>query len=296
MCTSPRTAYHSRGGGRITFSARNADKSQASFQVPCSKCIECRLNYSRTWAIRATHEAQMHPQNTFITLTYDDQHLRAPTLAYDDFQRFMKRLRKKYPNTQIGFMACGEYGEKNGRKHWHAILFNFDFPDKTPEEKTTHGDITYQSKILDDIWQNGRTQIGSVNFKSAAYVARYCLKKTGDKTSDPIFKTSRLYGIGNSWLEKYYPDILNGKLVTQDKTLLAIPRHYINWLKKNKLTEWKRYVTEKKYENYLLLKEKNEKNHFEWLEALKKNYKTRSINQQRALYQKIKQSKIERKI
>ena len=118
MCTSPRKAYHNKNGGRITFSPKNADKSQDGFEIPCGKCIECRLNYSRMWAVRATHEAQMHENNSFITLTYDNDHVGDNKLDYTDFQKFMKKLRRAYPNKQIGFMACGEYGETNGRKHW----------------------------------------------------------------------------------------------------------------------------------------------------------------------------------
>lgn len=296
MCTSPRKAYHNKMGGKITFSPKNADKSQDGFEIPCGKCIECRLNYSRMWAVRATHEAQMHEYNTFITLTYDNEHVGDNKLDYTDFQKFMKKLRRTYPNKQIGFMACGEYGETNRRKHWHAILFNHDFGDKIVEEKTINGDFTYQSKKLDQIWAYGRTQIGSVNFKSCAYVARYCLKKTGDKTTDPIFKTSRMYAIGSSWLKKYFKAILQGTIVTNEKNLVAMPRYYLNWLKKNQNEDWKKYVTEKKHENYLKLKEINENNLKEYLIAKSKNFHTKSINQQRALAQKLNQSRIKRKI
>ena len=75
-----------------------------------------------------------------------------------------------------------------------------------------------------------------------------------------------------------------------------MPRYYLNWLKKNQNDDWKKYVTEKKHENYLKLKEINENNLKEYLIAKSKNFHTKSINQQRALAQKLNQSRIKRKI
>ena len=122
-----------------------------SFEVPCGQCIGCRLERSRQWAMRCCHEASLYDLNCFITLTYDPEHLPPDgSLVLDHFQRFMKRLRKRF-GSGIRFFHCGEYGEKFARPHYHACLFNFDFPDKVLY--TIRDEIRlYRSAILEELW------------------------------------------------------------------------------------------------------------------------------------------------
>merc|ERR1711906_76548 len=118
------------------------------------------------------HESSLYTNNIFITLTYDAEHLpEYGTLVKKDFQDFMKRLRKKYNKKKIRYYQCGEYGEKFGRPHYHAIIFNHTFPDmeKVPGK---HKDL-YTPEILKKIWKKGHVSIGTVNFETAAYVANY---------------------------------------------------------------------------------------------------------------------------
>lgn len=76
------------------------------FTIPCGQCVGCRLEHSRRWAVRMMHEAQMHDKNCFITLTYNDQYLPADgSLHLDHFQKFMKRLRKKFGDVSIRFFS-----------------------------------------------------------------------------------------------------------------------------------------------------------------------------------------------
>ena len=89
-------------------------------QVPCGKCLECRIQHARAWADRCVVEAKQYDDNYFVTLTYDDAHLPAKnSLVPDDLQKFMKRLRKHFPNNKIRFFACGEYGDTSWRPHYH---------------------------------------------------------------------------------------------------------------------------------------------------------------------------------
>ena len=151
----------------------------------CGQCAECRLKRSREWAVRCMHEASLHRENCFLTLTYRDD-FRAISLRYKDFQGFLKRLRSRYPNKKILFFACGEYGETNPvtkvvdggkyRAHFHALLFGFNFPDRVPCRLLGGADM-YNSAILDATWGFGNCKIGDVTFESAAYVARYAMKK-----------------------------------------------------------------------------------------------------------------------
>lgn len=165
--------------------------------LPCGKCDGCKLEYSRVWAVRCTHEASLFKHNCFLTLTYDNYHLPPNrSLVKADFQKFMKRFRKRFSglspvkrfNRRLGFeenlfpirfYMCGEYGEQNFRPHYHSLIFNFDFPDKVPVRGS--GDyILYSSEILQSLWPLGFSSIGAVNFKTAGYVARYALKGVGD--------------------------------------------------------------------------------------------------------------------
>ena len=151
--------------------------------VPCGQCIGCRLERSRQWAIRCVHEASLHTDNCFITLTYSPDCLPSDgSLNHDDFQKFFKRLRKHIAPKKIRYYMCGEYGEdlqqpsKLGRPHFHACLFGLDFDDK--QLYIVRDDVKlYTSATLEKIWGKGFVTIGDVTFESAAYVARYIAKK-----------------------------------------------------------------------------------------------------------------------
>jgi len=43
--------------------------------IPCGRCVGCRLERSRQWAMRCMHEASLHEENIFITLTYNPENL-----------------------------------------------------------------------------------------------------------------------------------------------------------------------------------------------------------------------------
>ena len=176
MCTSPRTASYNSDGS-INFSKKHHNKELVPFQLPCGKCAECLLERARDWSIRCTHEAKMHTQNAFITLTYADEHLPADgKLKYLDFQLFMKRLRK-HCGKEISYFMCGEYGEKTARPHYHACIFGYDFDDKKKIRENALGDEIWNSEKLTELWGLGHTEIGSVTQQYAGYVARYVLKK-----------------------------------------------------------------------------------------------------------------------
>lgn len=203
-------------------------------KLPCGQCLGCRLERSRQWATRCIHEASLWSDNCFITLTFDDAHL-SPTgsLNPDDFVLFMKRLRKKF-GEGIRFFHCGEYGSLYERPHHHAILFNFDFPDKELWQ-VKNGNYLYRSRSLESLWPYGFCSIGSVTFDSAAYVARYILKKVTGKDSVayyagryPEYVTmSRRPGIARDWFLKYSNNIYdNDKVYIKAGLVVKPPRYY----------------------------------------------------------------------
>lgn len=197
MCTSPVEAWFSKevnssGKRSLVFSTKDALEPDADpILVPCRGCLQCRIKHSKEWAIRCVHEAQSHEANSFITLTFDEPTLGerpVPTsLRRADYQLFLKRLRKQLPGVRLKYYFAGEYGELNGRPHYHAIIFGWDFPDKY-HWQTKNGEKYYRSPLLEKVWPYGNSVIGNCTFESAAYVARYCMKKQTGKDSDQHYQ------------------------------------------------------------------------------------------------------------
>lgn len=237
-------------GRTIAWSPRKRSKEYAEFQLPCGQCIQCRLDYARQWAVRCVHESKMHEKNCFVTLTYDDEHLKSPKLIYRDFQLFAKSLRK-LQNDPIGYFVTGEYGDKTKRPHWHVLIFNWAPADGMHKYTSELGDRVCESKTLGRLWKHGLSEYGSVTFKSAAYCARYAAKKlvhgSDGHEYEPISKKSNKHAIGKAWLEKHYEDVVReGRIILDDGTAVPVPRYYEKWLKENKPDLWLPYVTKVK--------------------------------------------------
>lgn len=257
----------------VIFNGSNKKASlDEPIKLPCGQCIGCRLERSRQWAMRCVHETTLYEKNCFITLTFDDKHLPEDhSIRVEHLQVFLKALRHKYvpknpypkpskkkfeksgdPHKEkriafqklhgIRFFACGEYGTNSdittldtiGRPHYHAILFNHDFEDKILKQEAD-GVKLYESEQLNKLWGKGFCTIGEANFETAAYVARYIMKKmsgnqaetkeeitkyyswdkldryTGEITTyhrKPEFITmSRNKGIASDWFKKYHKDL-----------------------------------------------------------------------------------------
>ncbi len=246
-CYSPMKGWRSRSvnanGKRPIVFNRSSAFTDMPLEIPCGQCIGCRLEKSRQWAIRCSHEAQLHEENSFITLTYSDSYYPANgSLNLSDFQKFMKRLRRSI-ETKIRFYHCGEYGEQYGRPHYHACIFGYSFPDKTPWKKSNE-ETLYRSRHLETLWPYGYSSVGNVTFQSAAYVARYILKKitgtqaeehyeyinpdTGEITQrTPEYTTmSRRPGIGTQWFHKFKSDVYPSDEVIMNGKRMRPPKFY----------------------------------------------------------------------
>lgn len=193
-------------------------------------------------AMRCMHEASLSLHNCFLTLTYNDDQLpQRGQLHYEHIQKAFKRLR--HAVGPFRHYTCGEYGDDSKRPHYHSLLFGVDFhEDRRPISRLSEHQV-WRSPTLEKIWTFGNSSIGSLTFESAAYVARYCMKKvTGKGAADHYWRIdetgaeysmvpefaygSNRPGIGARWLEKYmsqtYPRdyvVINGKEVKP-------PRYY----------------------------------------------------------------------
>lgn len=205
------------GEPRIVFTKHQREATPLT--IPCGQCIGCRLERSRRWAVRLMHESQQHPKSSFLTLTYDQEHVPPDmSLRIDDFQKFMKRLRRG-SSSPLRFFHCGEYGETTQRPHYHVCLFGEDFSsDREHIRDNSRGEPLYASRRLSETWGLGSYEqqiIGDLTFESAAYVARYCLKKITGSQADahygartPEYVTmSRRPGIGAEWYSHFASEV-----------------------------------------------------------------------------------------
>lgn len=227
----------------------------------CGQCMECRLAYSREWAIRITHEARMHERNCFLTLTYDNEHLpKYGQLLKSDLQKFFKRLRHEF---DFLYVASGEYGDLRRRPHFHAAMFGVNFADDRVEwSKGGRGDSLYISKALAKYWPFGHHSIGEVTFESAAYIARYVVKRVQGIGASPrplaVLDDGELImpnpeflvcskGIGAAWFDKHFmTDVFpHGRVITEQGTPAPVPRYYKDRLVNAVLEQKMRLLTYK---------------------------------------------------
>lgn len=239
-CYHPLMAFYT-SGGEVVWAERG--DIVRTLSLPCGQCIGCRLERSRQWAVRVMHEAALHEENCFITLTYDDEHLTAGgSLEYGDFQRFLKRLRKRHP---VRFFACGEYGEDFDRPHFHAALFGYSFrSDRVKWKRTGGGFYVDRSAELEVLWPFGFASVGNLTFESAAYIARYVTKKvTGDRadrhyeridfeTGEVTWREPEMVhmslkpGIGAGWFERFSNEVYPLDRVVIRGVPMKPPRFY----------------------------------------------------------------------
>jgi len=224
--------------------------------------------------VRCTHEKQFHEEAAFLTMTYNDQHLPpGGSLDHKHVQLFIKRLRKHVSRLnqkanagrsddnskpiekiepKLRYYMCGEYGDKTNRAHYHMCLYGWA-PKDQKYWSTSGSKIKskiYTSETLDKIWKKGNCYIGEVTFESAAYVARYIMKKINGERADKHYETieantgeilkrqpeytqmSLKPGIGKQWLDKYksdaYPD---GKVLARGHKSKT-PKYYDTQYKK----------------------------------------------------------------
>lgn len=224
-----------------------------SLELPCSRCIGCKLDRARAWSLRIMHEAQLYDSNLCLTLTYSDANLpRDMSLEYPHFAGFMKRLRRRLGGvTQlpdgrkpIRFFCCGEYGERTQRPHFHAVLFNTAFPDMLQMKNGK-----FLSRVVDELWQHrGNVLLDRLNSAAAAYVAGYTLKKARESTyaesvldmrtgelmdrRPPFVVMSRRPGIGAAWYRKFGDDLFpHDFAVAGDGKRYKVPRYYVERFK-----------------------------------------------------------------
>lgn len=228
--------------------------------IRCGHCMGCRIDKSKEWANRCLLELQDHTSAYFLTITYDDQFVPVSTytdesgasfpslsLCKKDFQLFIKRLRKRHVKP-IRYFACGEYGDRTMRPHYHAIVFGLELGDLVPYGRNHRGEMLYTSDFIHSVWSRrnaptrhgsvsclssaeekslictpyGRVTVSPVTWETCAYVARYTTKKlyAADakeyqkfNIEPPFLLMSRHPGIGASYYDSH-PEVKEYEFIT----------------------------------------------------------------------------------
>lgn len=197
------------------------------------------------------HEAACHDVSSFVTLTIDGRLYPEFARSLDGpvpdrpgrpgkpglFALFMKRLRERRERESVRSFHAGEYGEKNARPHYHALLFGVGFADRV-ESGRRHGVPVFRSAELEELWPYGRSEIGSVTFESAQYLAKYCVKKAsrggrysfGDDREAEYITMSRRPGIGARWVERFRAELVKFGTVMLRGVEVDAPRFYLDQL------------------------------------------------------------------
>lgn len=129
-----------------------------------------------------------HASSSFLTLTYDDDHLPdGHTLDPDDTKNFLKRFRAAIEPQRVRYFLVGEYGDESQRPHYHAALFGFACAGRKQKGFDPRC-YCENCEIVRKTWSKGNISLDDLTSASAQYIAGYVLKKM-TKWEDP-----RLHG------------------------------------------------------------------------------------------------------
>lgn len=248
-CADPVLCYTNKSGRQFRhFSLASHVFKIAHQQVfNCGQCLHCRKKRAFELACRCVLHASLYERSCFLTLTYDEKKDGYHNIFnYPDIQKFKKDLRQHVNSSQYSHITTRklkrrrwpkwlykkievfnvhEYG-KNKKKHWHLIVFNYDFPDKTVHT-VKNGISLYTSKALETVWEHGFNTIGDVSTASAMYQAQYCEKdlKHGNRTNSRK-SHSKHSGLGKPYFLKHYRQILTHGFVPIGGRKLPLPRYF----------------------------------------------------------------------
>lgn len=207
--------------------------------IPCGKCVGCRMAHAKEWAVRCTLEKEYYSDDEclFLTLTYRNKDLpQDKQLRKKDLQDFWKRLR--FAGYRFRYFACGEYGETYQRPHYHAIVFGLRLSDLKFKELSGSLSQLYESEELTRIWAHGLAVVGYADSASIAYVSGYVEKKQRDPRWDsylvkPFLTMSRKPALGTRYLEDNEDVIIATNKVYGNFGNVhhhSVPRHFLRKL------------------------------------------------------------------
>jgi len=187
--------------------------------VPCGSCFACLSKRAQEWGFRLEQELKTSSAAIFLTLTLGDAECakkgqQTVNLEKATAQKFLKRLRNNIAPDTFKYYLVGEYGPKNLRPHYHAIIFNLD-PKHHETVKTS--------------WGLGFIQIRPISTGRIRYVTGYIIGKNffPENLTKPFALMSK--GLGLSYLEEkynYHKENLINHVTYPGGMKGALPRYY----------------------------------------------------------------------
>ena len=222
---------------------------------PCGHCLSCRISKAREWSARLLHELNYWDKAVFVTLTYEDSFLpENSSLRKSDLQKFFKRLRKSI-NHKIKYYACGEYGTKGNRPHYHAIIFGL-------------GQNEIDKALIKDCWRYCQWSnfvdskaFGTVTYDSCRYVSDYIFKKYNGEKAKEVYTSKGLeipfkissQGLGLRYCLENRENLIYNHGFTSHGVPMALPRYYVDKLNiklapqdEENFQRWNNYAKRKK--------------------------------------------------
>ena len=201
----------------IEMQVINSFGKRLNIKTDCRHCLNCMIK--RTMQIEFLTNKELNTvyrsgrSASFVTLTYDDNHLPYNdngflTLNRDHVRNWFKNIRRQmeYYNEKVPFkvLYCGEYGDgthsssRSGasthRPHYHVIFLGLG-PEKV-------------RKYTRKLWKHGLCDIGPLSAGGVRYLCKYMTKSMPDKNikkireiagvQNPFFYHS--IGLGKQWI------------------------------------------------------------------------------------------------
>ena len=263
---------------RVRNKSKDHNNQNLMVNVPCGKCLACKKRRASHWSFRLNEEAKSSSSACFITLTYENAPISENgfrTLDKRDFQLFLKRLRKTCPTNKLKYYACGEYGTKTHRPHYHAIIFNL------PKSL-----ISNPQKIA-DTWQNGHIHLANNNQLTINYVVGYMTKSNFSRFNNqddrlPEFSLmSKKMGLGylTEAMKNYYKKREIFCIVRESGQIISMPRYYKEKIfEKKQLKEmYKKYIEEQET-NFEEMFNSAKDEHEHYKNIIRRDNKQQSLN------------------
>ena len=219
----------------------------------CGVCIECMNEKAIAWSIRNHWESQDIEKKCFITLTYNTQNMQKNKnlLIYRDFQLWLKRFRFAIAPTKIRYYYAGEYGTKNGRAHWHVIIYGWEGEKWKVVDVSKSGFYVYREKTVQKTWDKGWTYIQEFNPNEIPYIALYLSAnaEAKEKFAKDDWLLEKARKANNYTEQKYYEKLAKKGSWTEMKERCggSLALGFDKWIKQypNKCQTWEEFVGEK---------------------------------------------------
>ncbi len=217
--------------------------------------MNCIIKKKTQIEFLAQKQAQEYYQKgqgcSFVTLTYDDNHLpivKGPdgkeriTLYKKDVQNFIKNMRrqKEYykDTTDFKYIYCGEYGTKSTeRSHYHIIFLGLS--------------TAQIQKYTKKLWKYGIADIGTLGAGGIRYVTDYMQKSQFDMVTklyneavgveNPFLIQSKK--MAESWIIKNEENIIKNKFTFLKKgKRVFFPTKVIQFIAKRNGIDYKKII------------------------------------------------------